>query len=88
MDDKVYPDKQIRARIFRLETQREDRFPELMPKTAAMLQQLMNERDEAIKDLKALEAEVGHAMSNMDIEGWMDLIDLTRSEKYDTGKTG
>lgn len=75
---RVYSDEEIRRRIGllckHLTRHFEDRF------TAAMLQQLMDERDAVLKDLKALEAEVrwipvlpAHAV-----------IDLTRSEKYDT----
>lgn len=46
---------------------------------AYMLTQLLNERDGAIKDLKALEAEVDDPIfGSADSE-----IDLTRSEKYE-----
>lgn len=44
-----------------------------------MLQQLMDERDAVLKDLKALEAEVGHVNTGVE----MAEIDLFRSEKYD-----
>lgn len=56
--------------------------------TAPMLQQLMDERDAILKDLKALEVEVREAICD-DVDGITIslngvLIDLIRSEKYDT----
>lgn len=86
-DKKVYSDEKIFAFAQGVVHYHYNEF-------ADMLQQLMNERNALrdsvqaiLEDLKALEAEVEHAMSSMDIEGWMDLVDLTRSEKYEKGET-
>lgn len=55
---------------------------------AAMLQQLLDERNAVLKDLKALEQEVSYVLAHgkyLDVGA--ECINFTRSEKYgDTGK--
>ncbi len=51
------------------------------------LEQLISQRDEILKDLKALEAEVSYVFAHKSsMDGSVEYIDLKRSEKYDTEK--
>ena len=53
----------------------------------AMIQQLLDERDAVLKDLKALEADIEHVQEpGVDTAGWLDIVDTKRSEKY--GESG
>lgn len=87
---KTYSDKKIEERIEQLVEKKEIVLCDIVS-TGAMLQQLMGQRDEVLKDLKALElAVVKVAMSHgsektIAISEIGDLIH--ESEKYgDTGK--
>ncbi len=78
---KVYSDEKIKKYMRYLNYQVAD------SSTATMLQQLMDERDAVLKDLKALEGEIEHVQEpGVDTAGWLDIVDTKRSEKYDTDK--
>ncbi len=86
-DKKVYSDEAIKAVIeefgYSACKAYSDTGMDVFKRTAAMLQQLLNERNAVLKDLKILETEINIARTTT---GLRIITDTKRSRKYDTEK--